>query len=154
MSAKDLTPFQQAGYTEETLFKVLRNDGTFHAGDLVRLHSDDGTNIPMFIGEDRSGPARYLSLPGIKMAGSDYLAYHSGPHNQPAGVDSFITDLDDDARVSATRLTSVRIRLHFARSLQRAVIDAAANSLPPSEISATLSAFCEAAIADLKREPK
>lgn len=44
------TPFQKAGYTKDTVFKVISNEegGEFPIGSLVKLYRDDDTDFPAF----------------------------------------------------------------------------------------------------------
>ena len=49
---KKLTPFEKAGYTRNTQFRVLRDYWNFKQGDVVTLHIDDGTLAPCFKTED------------------------------------------------------------------------------------------------------
>lgn len=43
------TPFQNAGYTKDTKFKVISGYGIFKVGDIVVLGEDDGTTSPYMI---------------------------------------------------------------------------------------------------------
>lgn len=43
------TPFQNAGYTKDTKFKVISDCGIFKAGDIAVLGEDDGTSCPAMI---------------------------------------------------------------------------------------------------------
>ena len=47
-----MTPFEEAGYTEDTKFKVIRDRGVLRVGDIVTLDLDDGTEWPYFKIED------------------------------------------------------------------------------------------------------
>ena len=64
------TPFENAGYTKDTKFKVLTNPvgGEFRAGDVVWLKSDDGSHCPIFT--NGNGADTYLCLP---TTGHQYL---------------------------------------------------------------------------------
>lgn len=55
------TPYQKKGYTENSLFKFIGEDGTFELDEVIKLHNDDGSDIPDFksVTRDRS---RYCSL--------------------------------------------------------------------------------------------
>lgn len=57
-----MTPFQKAGYTSDTRFKVLVDEGEVKAGDIVRVQKDDGSEYPFFLAED--GREECLYLPG------------------------------------------------------------------------------------------
>jgi len=48
------TPFQNAGYTKDTKFKLLHDDGGFLEGEIVILDGDDGTELPYFKSMDGS----------------------------------------------------------------------------------------------------
>jgi hypothetical protein len=43
------TPFQNAGYTKDTKFKVLNDFGIFKVGDIAVLGEDDGSVCPAMI---------------------------------------------------------------------------------------------------------
>lgn len=55
------TPYQEKGYTENSLFKFVGDDGEFEEGEIIKLHYDDGSDIPDFksISRNRS---RYCFL--------------------------------------------------------------------------------------------
>ena len=45
------TPFEKAGYTKDTKFRVLNNGAEeygIYEGDIVWLHGDDGSTSPAF----------------------------------------------------------------------------------------------------------
>lgn len=42
------TPYQEKGYTENSLFKFVGDDGQFELGEVIKLHSDDGDDTPDF----------------------------------------------------------------------------------------------------------
>lgn len=59
-----MTPFEKAGYTKDTKFKVLNDESEiFSSGDIVTLLRDDGSRCPLF--EDGKGGEHFLSLPGL-----------------------------------------------------------------------------------------
>ncbi len=43
-----MTPFEKAGYTKDSKFRVMRDTFHFVEGDTVWLDWDDGSNYPMF----------------------------------------------------------------------------------------------------------
>lgn len=43
-----MTPFEAAGYTKDTVFRVTTDDEGFDLGTLVKLEKDDGTSCPLF----------------------------------------------------------------------------------------------------------
>ena len=55
------TPYQEKGFTENSLFKFVGEDGQFDKGELIKLHYDDGDDCPDFksISRDRK---RYCGL--------------------------------------------------------------------------------------------
>lgn len=55
------TPYQEKGYTENSLFKFIGGDGEFEEGEIIKLHYDDGSDTPDFksISRNRS---RYCFL--------------------------------------------------------------------------------------------
>ena len=42
------TPYQEKGFTENSLFKFIGDDGHFERGEVIKLHSDDGSSVPEF----------------------------------------------------------------------------------------------------------
>lgn len=42
------TPFELAGYTKDTKFKFVGLDEEYEQGEILWLHTDDGTNTPKF----------------------------------------------------------------------------------------------------------
>jgi len=51
---KEQTPFEKAGYTKDTKFKFIGEDGEFEQGETVWLERDDGTSCPKFTNGKRS----------------------------------------------------------------------------------------------------
>ena len=43
-----MTPFEDEGYTKDTVFRVTTDDEGFDLGTLVKLEKDDGTSCPLF----------------------------------------------------------------------------------------------------------
>ena len=70
---RDKTPFEQAGYTKDTEFRVIANVEHFNAGDIVRLKYDDNSASPLFVNE-RTGKEAYMYLPGHGL--DDSQVYH------------------------------------------------------------------------------
>ena len=66
----DMTPFEAAGYTKDTVLRVCATDRAFALGTLVQLKEDDGSECPLF-GSDTD--TTYVSLSSLK--------YVSGPRN-------------------------------------------------------------------------
>ena len=60
---KDLTPFEKAGYTKDTKFRVLRDYDYLKKGDIVTLAEDDGFRCPWFKTEDGNWGSMWL--PGM-----------------------------------------------------------------------------------------
>ena len=58
-----MSPFEKAGYTKHTKFKVLRDYGSFKVGDIVTLVLDDGTICPRFITKGGNKVMEYMYLP-------------------------------------------------------------------------------------------
>jgi len=58
---QEQTPYQKKGYTENSLFKYIGEDWDFELGEVIKLHSDDGSDIPVFksVSRDR---CRYCTL--------------------------------------------------------------------------------------------
>ena len=56
-----MTPFEKAGYSKDTKFKVLRDRWGLKKGDIVTLCEDDGSYRPRFRSED--GRCEWLYLP-------------------------------------------------------------------------------------------
>ena len=61
INRKKLTPFERAGYTKETKFKVLVNNCGLRVGDIVTLNKDDGSVCPLF--QTKDGRWCYTFLP-------------------------------------------------------------------------------------------
>ena len=57
-----MTPFEEAGYTKDTEFKILRDSLHLKKGGIVTLKSDDGNYAPFFI--DEKGSEGRMWLPG------------------------------------------------------------------------------------------
>lgn len=66
----DMTPFEAAGYTKDTVLRVCATDRAFALGTLVQLKEDDGSECPLF---DSSTDTAYIFLSGLE--------YVSGPRN-------------------------------------------------------------------------
>lgn len=66
----DMTPFEAAGYTKDTVFRVCTDYEDFDLGTLVKLEKDDGTACPLF-GSDTGTSYVLISS----------LEYVSGPRN-------------------------------------------------------------------------
>lgn len=64
----DMTPFEAAGYTKDTVFRVTTDAPRFPVGTQVKLWRDDGTDIPFFTDGTVTG---FVEL--------HYLEYVSGP---------------------------------------------------------------------------
>ena len=64
------TPYQEKGYTKNSLFKFVGEDGQFAQGELVKLHYDDGDDCPDFksISRDRK---RYCCLYEVEYVGEE-----------------------------------------------------------------------------------
>ena len=60
---KKLTPFEKAGYTKDTKFKVLRDWGSLKKGDIVTLKEDNGEDFPWFKTEE--GRPQWCWLPNM-----------------------------------------------------------------------------------------
>ena len=58
---KELTPFEKAGYTKNTTFKVLVSTLDFDKGDIVSLAEDGGDDELLF--KTKCGKKGYLYLP-------------------------------------------------------------------------------------------
>jgi len=68
------TPFEKAGYTRDTKFKVINDEAEdfgIYEGDIVWLHRDDGSICPAF---SSGGNHTYFYLPGEENA--DLEVYH------------------------------------------------------------------------------
>ena len=65
------TPFEQAGYTKDTKFKLLMDYNSYKKGDIVTLHRDDGSDCPMFT--DGKGNYHYLYLPNMRPTGDQRM---------------------------------------------------------------------------------
>lgn len=70
---RDKTPFEQAGYTKDTEFRVISSGAHFNAGDVVKLKYDDTSTSPCFVNE-KTRKSGYMYLPGHGL--DDSLVYH------------------------------------------------------------------------------
>ena len=64
------TPYQEKGYTDNSLFKFVGEEGQFDKGEIIKLHYDDGDDCPDFksITRDRS---RYCCLFEVEYIGEE-----------------------------------------------------------------------------------
>ena len=64
------TLYQEKGYTENSLFKFVGDDGQFENGELIKLHYDDGDDCPDFksLTRDRK---RYCCLSEVEYVGEE-----------------------------------------------------------------------------------
>ena len=74
--AKELTPFEKKGWTENSIFKVVGNSCSHHfdIGSLVVLHGDDGSRQPCFklfseYGQYRKPFINWLTFEGLEYVG-------------------------------------------------------------------------------------
>lgn len=70
---RDKTPFEQAGYTKDTEFRVISSGAHFNAGDVVKLKYDDTSTSPCFVNE-KTRKSGYMHLPGHGL--HDSQVYH------------------------------------------------------------------------------
>ena len=78
---KDKTPFEQAGYTEDTKFRVISGGAHFNAGDVVKLAYDDNSTSPRFVNE-KTGKKAYMYLPEHDL--DDSQVYHLEVYSENA----------------------------------------------------------------------
>lgn len=64
------TPYQEKGYTENSLFKFVGEDGQFDKGELIKLHYDDGDDCPDFKSTSRDRK-RYCCLFEVEYVGEE-----------------------------------------------------------------------------------
>ena len=69
-TSTEQTPYQKEGYTENSLFKFVGEEGQFDKGEIIKLHYDDGDDCPDFksITRDRS---RYCCLFEVEYIGEE-----------------------------------------------------------------------------------
>ena len=65
-----MTPFEAAGYTKDTVFRVCAADEAFPLGTLVQLERDDGSECPLF---GNGTDTLYVCISSLE--------YVSGPRN-------------------------------------------------------------------------
>ena len=84
-----MTPFEAAGYTKDTVFRVTTDDEGFDLGTQVKLLADDGTDTPYFT---NGSVIAYIFLPCIE--------YVSGPRNITMNREELTSLINDilDAR--------------------------------------------------------
>jgi len=56
------TPFEKAGYTKDSKFKVTSSYGDFEEGNVVILRKDDGTHSPQFVLVDDPDVWEFMDL--------------------------------------------------------------------------------------------
>ena len=78
---RDKTPFEQAGYTKDTEFRVISSGAHFNAGDVVKLKYDDTSTSPCFVNE-KTRKSGYMYLPGHGL--NDSLVYHLEVYSENA----------------------------------------------------------------------
>ena len=84
------TPYQEKGYTENSLFKFVGDDGQFDNGELIKLHYDDGDDCPDFksVTRDRK---RYCCLSEVEYVGEEG-AEDMIPDYEEATVKGIVSD--------------------------------------------------------------
>lgn len=74
--AKPKTPFEEAGYTKDTKFKLLMDCNSYKKGDVLTLHHDDGSTCPMFT--DGKSNNHYVYLPNMRPEGDQRIEVYVG----------------------------------------------------------------------------
>ena len=64
------TPYQEKGYTENSLFKFVGEYGQFDKGEILKLHYDDGDDCPDFKSTSRDRK-RYCCLYEVEYIGEE-----------------------------------------------------------------------------------
>lgn len=84
-----MTPFEAAGYTKDTVFRVTTDDEGFALGTLVQLKEDDGSECPIF---DSGTDTLYVLISSLE--------YVSGPRNITMNREELTSLINDilDAR--------------------------------------------------------
>ena len=84
-----MTPFEAAGYTKDTVFRVTTDDEGFDLGTLVKLEKDDGTSCPLF---GNGTDTLYVLISSLE--------YVSGPRNITMNREELTTLINEilDAR--------------------------------------------------------
>lgn len=77
------TPFENAGYTKDTKFKVLKDFGNLTEGDIVTLEEDDNSYSPYFRNE--GGDVDEMYLPGSEW-GKELEVYEDQSSGTPTQV--------------------------------------------------------------------
>ena len=78
-----MTPFEKAGYTKDTKFRVLNCFGTLEKGDIVTLDEDDGTVAPKFKTEDGRRDWLYLPNTAEDVGVEEELEVYEEPKSDP-----------------------------------------------------------------------
>ena len=74
-----MTPFEKAGYTKDTKFRVIKDCYSLKKGDIVTLYEDDGTLSPKFRTYD--GRCYWLYLPNMSLVYyEEVLEVHEEPN--------------------------------------------------------------------------
>ena len=64
------TPYQEKGYTEDSLFKFVGDDGEFEQGEILKLSKDDGTDLITYT-STTSDEASYLYFDEVEYIGEE-----------------------------------------------------------------------------------
>ena len=72
-TATEKTPYQEKGYTENSLFKFVGDDGEFEQGEILKLYFDDGTCTLRYISTTTSDVS-YLYFNEVEYVGEEMLA--------------------------------------------------------------------------------
>lgn len=116
------TPFQEAGYTEDTIFRVANRATFFTVGERVKLATDDGTHSPNFrpIFPGAPNPCHLDKLEAVEGPGSTekpkFLGIFAPGAQTPYKTFGNYEAADEEARrlnktPSPRRYTAVRMHL-------------------------------------------
>lgn len=84
------TPYQEKGYTENSLFKFVGDDGEFGEGEILKLSKDDGDDTPRFK-SNINGWEYYLDLEDVEYIGEEG-AEDMIPDYEEATVKGIVSD--------------------------------------------------------------
>lgn len=84
------TPYQEKGYTENSLFKFVGDDGEFGEGEILKLYDDDGTCTLRYISTTTSNVS-YLYFNDVEYIGEEG-AEDMIPDYEEATVKGIVSD--------------------------------------------------------------
>lgn len=113
-----MTPFEAAGYTKDSKFKVILPYNEFKVGDTVVLSKDDGTDNPAFSLESDSSVWEFMFLPNAEGCTKELEliveqevssnVYPNPPHKHAAIIKQWADGAEIEYRVSGSEWYSAK----------------------------------------------